>query len=52
MQTQVLSRPNLNTVPRQGPIIIDEYDATVVVPPDCAASLDQWNNIIIDVVSK
>ena len=52
MQTQVLSRPDLNTLPRHGPIIIDEYDATVVVPPDCAASLDQWNNIIIDVGQK
>jgi N-methylhydantoinase A len=52
MQTPILSRSDLNTVPRHGPIVIDEYDATVVVPPDCAASLDQWNNIIIDVVSK
>ena len=39
MPTPVLSRPDLGPVPRRGPIIIEEYDATVVVPPDCSASL-------------
>lgn len=47
--TPVLSRPDLGAAPRQGPVIVEEYDATVVVPPDCTASLDQWNNIVIEV---
>jgi N-methylhydantoinase A len=45
----VLSRSDLGPVPSQGPIIVEEYDATVVVPPGCAASLDEWNNIVIEV---
>jgi N-methylhydantoinase A len=32
-----------------GPLILDEYDATTVVPPGCGVSLDNWNNLVIDV---
>jgi N-methylhydantoinase A len=32
-----------------GPLIIEEYDATTVVPPGCRATLDDWGNIVIDV---
>jgi N-methylhydantoinase A len=32
-----------------GPLIIEEYDATCVIPPGCEASLDDWGNIIIDI---
>ena len=31
-----------------GPLIIEEYDSTTVVPPGWRASVDQWNNIILD----
>ena len=34
---------------RRGPVIVEEYDATCVVPPGCEASLDEWNNIVIDI---
>jgi len=30
-----------------GPLLIDEYDATTLVPPGCFARLDQFNNIVI-----
>ena len=32
---------------RRGPLIIEEYDATCVVPPDATASLDSTGNIVI-----
>jgi N-methylhydantoinase A/oxoprolinase/acetone carboxylase beta subunit len=32
-----------------GPLIVQEYDSTVVIPPDCTASLDSYGNIVIDV---
>jgi N-methylhydantoinase A len=32
---------------RQGPLIIEEYDATCVVPPEASAELDAYGNIII-----
>ena len=39
LDTPVLTRADLAT-PRQGPCIVEEYDATCVVPPGARASLD------------
>jgi N-methylhydantoinase A len=33
--------------PRSGPLIVEEYDATCVVPPGATAELDAGGNIII-----
>ncbi len=44
--TPVLSRADLSPG-RSGPIIIDEYDTTCVVPPDARAELDSAGNIVI-----
>jgi N-methylhydantoinase A len=38
--TPVLTREELTSTPRRGPLIIEEYDATTVVPPGWQASLD------------
>jgi len=43
----VLRRSALET-PRAGPCIIEEYDATCVVPPGASAALDALGNIVID----
>jgi N-methylhydantoinase A len=32
---------------RDGPLLIDEYDATTLVPPGCSATLDHFDNIVI-----
>jgi N-methylhydantoinase A len=45
--TPILSRADLAT-PRQGPAVIEEYDATCVIPPDASARLDEWGNIVMD----
>ena len=46
--TPVLDRFELaRGEPRCGPLLIDEYDATTLVPPGCAARLDDFNNIVI-----
>lgn len=47
LETPVLRRDDLVT-PREGPCIIEEYDATCVVPPEAKAILDAYGNIIID----
>jgi N-methylhydantoinase A len=47
LQTPILGRTDLATV-REGPCIIEEYDATCVVPPRAKALLDASGNIIID----
>jgi N-methylhydantoinase A len=47
MATPILARSEL-TARRAGPLIIEEYDATTVVPPGTAASLDACGNIVIE----
>jgi N-methylhydantoinase A len=49
LDTPVLDRASLGDGPSQGPFIVEEYDATTVVSPGCAAALDAWGNIVIDI---
>jgi N-methylhydantoinase A len=46
IETPVMRRSEL-TKPRSGPLIVEEYDATCVVPPGAKAELDAGGNIII-----
>ena len=48
-ETPILRRRDLET-PRQGPCIVEEYDATVIIPPDSKAELDAYGNILIDLL--
>ena len=43
----VLGRAALATR-MQGPLIVEEFDATCVVPPGASAELDAHGNIVID----
>jgi N-methylhydantoinase A len=43
----VLRRADLAT-PRSGPCIVEEYDATCVIPPQARAELDAFGNILIE----
>jgi N-methylhydantoinase A len=43
----VLGRADLDATPRSGPLLVDEYDATTLVPPRAAACLDEHGNIVI-----
>jgi N-methylhydantoinase A len=45
ISTPVLTRDELRPEPRPGPLIIEEYDATTVVPPGWQASLDDHRTI-------
>jgi N-methylhydantoinase A len=49
LQTPVRRRADVAT-PSAGPLIIEEYDATCLIPPGARASLDPSANIVIDVV--
>jgi N-methylhydantoinase A len=51
LETPVLRRTALRDGPRDGPLIVEEYDATTVVPPGCRAWLDQLGNIVIEIES-
>ncbi|WP_165789425.1 hydantoinase/oxoprolinase family protein [Billgrantia endophytica] len=41
--TPVITRTELAEGPRQGPLIVEEYDTTCVIRPGWVASLDSWN---------
>ncbi|TCR63072.1 hydantoinase/oxoprolinase family protein [Bosea sp. BK604] len=46
--TPVLRRADLLGVASAGPLIIEEYDSTCVIPPGATATVDRWNNIVIE----
>ena len=45
----VVARADLQSVEIEGPVFVDEYDSTTVVPPGCRARLDPFGSIAIDV---
>ncbi|HEX6078387.1 MAG TPA: hydantoinase/oxoprolinase family protein [Methylomirabilota bacterium] len=45
--TPVITRAALDATARPGPLLLDEYDATTLVPPGCAARLDAHGNVVI-----
>ena len=47
LETPVLRRHDLSTS-RQGPCIVEEYDATCVIPPNATAILDTYGNLLIN----
>ena len=46
-ETRILHRADLAS-PTDGPCIVEEYDATCLVPPNARAHLDDRGNIVID----
>ena len=48
LQARILSREHLRDNPLQGPIVIEEFDTTIVIPPGWRASLDRYGSVILD----
>ncbi len=48
-ETPVIARQMLTGRRSEGPLIIEEYDATTVIPPGWRTSLDAGGNIMIEV---
>jgi N-methylhydantoinase A len=46
LETPVIDRRELGA-PRMGPLIVEEYEGTTIVPPRASASLDACGNIVI-----
>lgn len=46
----LITRGDLDGVALEGPLFVDEYDSTTVIPPGCRATLDAFGSITIDVV--
>ena len=51
LDTPILARADL-AVPRPGPAIVEEYDATCVIPPGARAALDDSGNIVMTVPAE
>ncbi len=51
VETPVLTRAALLGEERAGPFLVDEYDSTIVVPPGCAARLDDLGNVDVRVAA-
>jgi N-methylhydantoinase A len=45
----VIGRAALRRAELDGPVFVDEYDSTTVVPPGCRVTLDEFGSINIDV---
>lgn len=46
VETPVIDRPSLSA-PQDGPLIVEEYDSTCIVPPGWRAALDPLGNIVL-----
>ncbi len=47
IDTPIIDRSSLDSDERAGPLIVEEYDSTTVVPPGWRACLDSLKNIIL-----
>jgi len=47
VETPVVDRAALSETPREGPLIVQEYDATCLVPPGARAALDGFGDIVL-----
>jgi N-methylhydantoinase A len=47
IETPVLDRDELRPEARQGPLIIEEYEGTTVIPPRASAARDIGGNIVV-----
>lgn len=48
-EVRIFDRSGLAGQATRGPLIIEEYEGTTVVPPDASAWLDEAGNIVIDI---
>jgi N-methylhydantoinase A len=46
----VVPRAALSSSRRRGPLIIEEFDATVVVPADALVHLDRIGNLVLELI--
>jgi len=52
LDTPVLGLGQLGREKIQGPLLVDCYDTTIVIPPGCTATMGDWGNVIINIESE
>jgi N-methylhydantoinase A len=48
VETEVVPRAALSSTPRRGPLVIEEFDSTTVVPPDATVHRDRLGNVVLE----
>ena len=49
LKTPLIGRHEVSSTLSPGPMIVEEYDATTIVPPHCGVWRDAANNLVIEV---
>ena len=49
LETRLVARSVIGADAQAGPLVIESYDTTIVVPPGCTARRDAVGNILIDI---
>jgi len=49
VETAIVSRAAIDATERSGPLIVEEFDATIVVPPDATISRDGMGNLVLKI---
>jgi N-methylhydantoinase A len=49
LDTPVLGLEQIGQSSVKGPLLVDCYDTTIVVPPDCTLCMGEWGNITIHI---
>ena len=52
VQTTVIDRADLTEKLVEGPLIIESYDSTIIVPPTASTYLDEFGNVVINTNAK
>ena len=43
----IINRSSLSKEVIHGPLIVEEYDSTTIIPPNWDATVDHWSNIVL-----
>jgi N-methylhydantoinase A len=52
IRTPVIGRDALAATWSDGPLIVEEYEGTTVVPPGARARVDEWSNIVVELTAE
>ena len=53
MQTKIIARDKLKNGNRiKGPVVVVEYSSTLVIPPFASAYVDEYGNIVMEIMAK
>jgi N-methylhydantoinase A len=49
LEVPVLAMEEIGPTPTEGPVLIDTYDTTIVIPPRCTVRSSSGGSLVIDI---